>query len=832
MKQLREMAIVSDDSFVRDVTDGRVEDALRFGGKASGLAKMARAGVPIPPAFVVGVEGFHQFRANGGKIGQVLLSQVHDAVRHLESQSGRLFAGVDRPLLVSVRSGAPVSMPGMMDTVLNLGLTSASAFTLANGRGGSNFALDTWLRFWRMFGDIVLGVDPAELMKAAKTAESVARRDLTRSAFDDLERSILDHIESEGESASADPLRQLEQAIEAVFRSWDSARARAYRKHHEISGDLGTAVTIQAMVFGNADENSGSGVAFTRNPNDGSKALYGEYLIGRQGEDLVSGTHTPIDLSDSKALDPGLRQAFEKHSRTLEALYGDAVDIEFTVEAGRLYFLQVRPAKRTAAAAIRIAEDLVEEGAIDRDAALERITGEQIRKVSRPAFDDEDLARATLVTQGLGSSPGHACGAAVLDADRAADRALSGENVILLRPTTSPQDIRGMLAAAGIITARGGALSHAAVVSRALDRPCIVGCDAIDIDLKHRTFAIGGKTYPEGAQISMDGSTGKVFAGALKLKAAGAGLPSLKRILKWADERSGASVWIVPKSSDELVESIGAGAPNGSLVSVTDLIIADGNIGRFVELTAAAGRANPRSSISDDIRSIVRDACALAISSTSGSPVWFRLPRVSSDRARRLIENWQELPPGFFLPLGSMTYLQAMLAGISAALERAPHEEVGVLIGGISSASEFAAFQRQAERVGLSAGAVIQNVMALDDILQFVDARAPIWVDVADIVRTIYGFPIEVQQSLDVLDQYAKEKLIRANPFRNLPPYATNLLTGAASAAGKGASLGIEGSGVPHELLAKLYRTGFRRFSVPVGRRDELRFVLGRSLKE
>ncbi len=834
MKQLREMAIVRDDSFVRDVTDGRVEDALRFGGKASGLAKMARAGIPIPPAFVVGVEGFHQFRSNGGKIGQLLLSQIHDAVRNLERQSGRLFADIDRPLLVSVRSGAPVSMPGMMDTVLNLGLTSASAFKLAGGPGGSNFALDTWLRFWRMFSDIVLGIDPAELMQAVKAAESVARKDLTRSAFDNLERSVLDHIESEGEFASADPFRQLEQTIEAVFRSWDSARAKAYRKHHGISDDLGTAVTIQAMVFGNADENSGSGVAFTRNPNDGSRALYGEYLIGRQGEDLVSGTHTPIDLSDSKALDPGLRQAFEKHSQTLETLSADAVDIEFTVEAGRLYFLQVRPAKRTAVAAIKIAQDLVEEGVIDRESALARVTPEQVRKVSRPAFDDEDLARATLMTQGLGSSPGHACGAAVLDADRAADRALAGEDVILLRPTTSPQDIRGMLAANGIITARGGALSHAAVVSRALDRPCIVGCDAIDIDLKRNTFSIAGKTYFEGAQISMDGSTGRVFAGAIKLKAAGAGLPSLRHILEWADEKSGASVWISPKSRDELIDAIGAGALSGSIVSLTDLIIANGSIGRFVELTAAAGRASAADSVSEEIRSIVCDACSAAISGASESSVWFRLPRVSSDRARLLIANWQELPPGFFLPLGSMTYLRALLAGIFAAsISAAPDKamQTGVLIAGISAASEFAAFQREAQQLGLGAGAMIQNVVALDDMLQFVDSGAPIWVDVGYLVRAAYGYPIEVQQSLDVLDQYVKEGLISANPFRHLPKYLTKLMA-AAPIRERNASLGIEGSAVPNELLVELHRMGFRRFSVPVGRRDELRFVLGRSHKE
>ncbi|MGY2850713.1 pyruvate,orthophosphate dikinase [Bradyrhizobium sp. USDA 4509] len=813
------------DSFVRDVTAGDVEDAMRFGGKASGLAKMARAGIPIPPAFVIGVEGFHQFRANGGKIGQQLLTQAHEAIRGLETQTDRLFGDKNRPLLISVRSGAPVSMPGMMDTVLNLGLTSASAFKLASGPGGSDFALDTWLRFWRMFSDIVLGLDPAELMKAVKAPEAAARKDLNQASFDSLERSILDHIEAEGESVSSDPLRQLEQAIEAVFRSWDSARAKAYRKHHEISHDLGTAVTIQAMVFGNADDNSGSGVAFTRNPNDGRKALYGEYLVGRQGEDLVSGTHTPIDLSDSKALDPALREAFERHSKTLEALYVDAVDIEFTVEARKLYFLQVRPAKRTAAAAIKIAEDLVEEGAIDRDTALSRVTPDQVRKVSRPAFDDEDLARATLVAQGLGSSPGHACGAAVLDADRAADRALAGENVILLRPTTSPQDIRGMLAANGIITARGGALSHAAVVSRALDRPCIVGCDAIDVDLNRKTFTIAGKTYPEGTQISMDGSTGKVFAGALKLKAAGAGLPSLKNLLHWADERSRATVWTSPKSSEELTESVNAGVRAGNLVSITDLIIANGSVAKFVELTAAAGRTDSLRGVADGIRSIVHDACSSALAGASDIPLWLRLPRVSSDRARRLIDNWEELPAGFFLPLGSSSYLQAIMDGISAA---ANGKEVGVLIGGISCAAELGAFQQKAKRTGLSAGAVINNVMALDNVLHFVESGAPIWIDVADIVRTVCGFPIEVQQSLDVLDQYAKEELIPANPFRKLPVYVTDLLVAAASAADQGAPLGVEGSGMPGEMLAKLHQMGFRRFVVPVGRRDELRFVLGR----
>jgi pyruvate, orthophosphate dikinase len=297
------MAVGVTSRFVREITESEVEDSHRFGGKASGLAKMAAAGLPIPPAFVIGIDGFHHFRSNGKRIGHELLTEILRSMQRLAELSGRPFAGGDRPLLISVRSGAPISMPGMMDTILNLGLRSKSAFRLARGLGNPDFALDTWLRFWRMFADIVLGLDANDLAGSIKKAEARAREEFSQQAFDELEHAILTHMESNGEKASADPYIQLEQTIEAVFRSWDSPRAKAYRKHHGISDDLGTAVTIQAMVFGNADERSGSGVAFTRNPNDGSKALYGEYLIGRQGEDLVSGTYTPIDLADPTALD-------------------------------------------------------------------------------------------------------------------------------------------------------------------------------------------------------------------------------------------------------------------------------------------------------------------------------------------------------------------------------------------------------------------------------------------------------------------------------------------------------------------------------------------------
>ena len=819
--------------WVREITESEVEDPRHFGGKASGLATMATAGIPIPPAFVIGIGGFHHFRSNGNRIGRELLAEILESLQRLAKRSGRPFAGGDRPLLISVRSGAPISMPGMMDTILNLGLKSRSAFRLAHGQGTPDFALDTWLRFWRMFTDIVLGLDATDLAESIKRAEARARAEFSQQAFDDLEHAILAHIESHGERASADPYIQLEQTIEAVFRSWDSARAKAYRKHHNISDDLGTAVTVQAMVFGNADERSGSGVAFTRNPNDGDKALYGEYLIGRQGEDLVSGTHTPIDLADSKALDKDLRDALIKHGSTLEALYSDAVDIEFTVEAGRLYLLQVRPAKRTATAAIKIAEDLVAENLITPKAALARISVEQVKKVSRPAFDEAEFAAARLLTQGLGSSPGQSHGTAILDADRAAEKAATGEAVILLRPTTSPQDIRGMLSANGIVTAKGGALSHAAVVSRALDRPCIVGCGGIDIDLDKRTFAIGGKTYKEGDQISIDGTTGKIFAGTIKLQAGGGSVPSLARILDWADAASGAVVWTAARSAEE-VEQL-TGAPGIGIVGLTDLMIAQGVIDRFAELTAAMGAPRPTAGTSAAISAIVEQACGPVLAAADQTQVHIRLPRVSSDRARRLIENWQELPPSFFLPLGSPSYLQAILVGISAAAGKASHDNVTALIGGIADAREFEAFRAEIERAGrLKAGATLQNAVALDAIPELSQSGGSLWIDVAEIVRTIHGFPVEVQQSLEALDMYAESGRVAINPFRQLAGFLSSRLKGMLSGAGAdvSATIGVDGAGCSPELLCELYHLGFRRFAVPAARRDETRFLLGRQQKE
>ncbi len=816
---------------VADVGEIDVANVAGYGGKAAGLGRMAAAGIPIPPAFVISTEGFHLFRANGGGIGPDIMDQARSAIGRLETTAGKRFAGNGTPLLVSVRSGAAISMPGMMDTILNLGLTADSAHGLAVSTGRPEFVVDTWIRFWRMFSDTVLGLDPDDLVDTLGETATRAQKEVSRAAFRELEDRVIAHIGSCGEEVSRNPIDQLQQTIEAIFRSWESPRAKAYREHHGISDDLGTAVTVQAMVFGNADENSGSGVAFTRNPNDGTNALYGEYLVGRQGEDLVAGTHTPIDLSQPESGSAQMRGELERHGRVLERLYGDAVDIEFTVESGTLYLLQVRAAKRTAAAAVRIAEDLVDEGLIGEAEAVRRVSVQQVRKLLKPEFDRRELEEARCLSKGLGSSPGQAAGRAVLDSDRAAELAGTGEDVILVRPTTSPQDIRGMLSSNGIITATGGSLSHAAVVSRALDKPCIVGCENVDIDPDGRVFAINGEIFDEGAEISIDGTTGEVFESRLSLKTASGSGSSLDRIFQWADDLSGAEIWAAPKTEDELVQCLGGGPPGIGVIGLTDLIISNGTIEEFADLILEFSKENQDPAKVSRISEITCQACAGAFAAALGKPVHIRLPQINSERARGILEYWAELPNSLFLPLGSPGYNQALITGISDAARGAGHRDVSVLVGGIVDMAELVSISAIAESAGnIRTGAVIQNLPALIAAKDWRGARYPVWIDINEIIRTAYGFPAEIKQSPSTLDEYEQAGNIARNPYRQ--PFALvgdsleQLLVRAET--DDHLEIGVNfTSEILQDMLDGLYRIGFRRFSMLPSRRDENRVSLG-----
>src|SRR5579872_556977 len=524
-----------------------------LGGKGAGVAEMTRAGLPVPPGFTITTAACNAYYAGGEEFPDGLWGQVLDAMKDVEGKTGRGFGVPTNPLLVSVRSGAKFSMPGMMDTVLNLGLNDETTEALARQTDNPRFAQDAYRRFIQMFGKIVLDIDPAlfehklDAMKQETGAASDA--DLTVEALGRLVDQFKAIIrEQAGQDFPTDAYDQLRAAIGAVFRSWNGERAIAYREAERIPHNLGTAVNVQTMVFGNMGNDSGTGVAFTRNPSTGEERLFGEYLLNAQGEDVVAGIRTPQPIAALDRDMPDVYRQFEDIARRMERHYRDMQDLEFTIERGKLYMLQTRNGKRTAAAAVKIAMDMVNEGMISREEAVMRIDPKHVVQLLLPRFDDEARQKAIdsgqLLAKGLNASPGAAVGKAVFDADRAAEQGGEGEAVVLVRPETSPDDVHGMIAAKGILTARGGATSHAAVVARGMGKPCVAGCETLRIDLAARTMTVDGKTIAEGDTISIDGGTGEVFEGEIKSIAPKfSEEKELAQILGWADSLRRLQVW-------------------------------------------------------------------------------------------------------------------------------------------------------------------------------------------------------------------------------------------------------------------------------------------------
>ena len=822
------------ETFVHPVDAIDAEDAARFGGKATGLARMVAAGIPVPPAFVVGTDGYRAYR-DIGRLPEAIAAQVRQAMRGLEAATGRRF-GVPGalPLLVSVRSGAKVSMPGMMDTVLNLGITAAGALAMARETGNVAFAVDTWVRFWRMFCDIVLDVDGEAVTDELAALIADAKAAPTPATFEALEAAVVSGLAKAGvDDVQADPDWQLQRAIAAVFESWDSRRAKAYRAHHRIPDDLGTAVTVQAMVFGNLDARSGSGVAFTRNPNTGDPVLYGEFLLGRQGEDLVSGSATPVPLDQPDGLGERHRRELLAHGQQLERIYRDAVDIEFTVEGEQLYFLQVRSAKRTAQAAVRIAADLVDEGIVGEPAALAKVSVDQLKRLLRPTFEPAPLAAARVLVEGIGASPGHSYGIAVLDADRAAAVAASGERVILLRPTTSPQDIRGMLASQAIVTARGGALSHAAVVSRALDVPCVVGCEALEIDLERRTFrAASGETLQEGAPLSVDGATGRVYSGILPLESAAHAEGHIDRLLGWADGASAARFWISGVCGGDARSALRHRPGGFGVVALSDLMIAAGTLDELIAAVNDLSQQPDRKDTHDRITRLTYEASRQLMLESPGVPIDLRLPNLGSPRAQRLIGAWASLAPRLFLPLGLKGLYVSILRGIAAAAKEAGHTQVTPLVAAVTSSEEFAAFRSAATALGLRhSGAVLQSPAGVTEAATMAAQGATLWVDVREILRTFYGYPSALSFGDDVFEGYIADGYLSQNPrtrlSRRLQALLQDMLAQVAQAA-PGVRVGVEcGEGTAVSLIEDLYRAGFRVFSVPSAACAGARLALG-----
>jgi pyruvate,orthophosphate dikinase len=823
-------------AFVHPIAQIDAADVARFGGKATGLARMAAAGIRVPPAFVIGTDGYRAFRAAGGALPDALVVQVRVAMQQLEAATGRRFGAADdaAPLLVSVRSGAQVSMPGMMDTVLNLGIGAHGAQKLARETGNAGFALDTWLRFWRMFSDIVLGLDAEALVAELASEIETARAQATLPAFERLEKAILQTVaaQCDGE-VQADPQWQLLRAIGAVFESWESRRARAYRSHHGISDALGTSVTVQAMVFGNLDARSGSGVAFTRNPNSGERTLYGEFLLGRQGEDLVSGSATPQPIDAPEGLSEAHRRELQQQGARLERLYRDAVDIEFTVEGEHLYFLQVRPAKRTAQAAVRIAAELVDEGIVPRAQALQKVSVEQLKRLLRPAFEPSAQASAQVLAQGIGASPGHAYGAAMLDADRAAAVASGGEPVILVRPTTSPQDIRGMLSAKAIVTGRGGALSHAAVVSRALDIPCVVGCETLEIDVERRRFAAGGKVFDEGTPLSVDGTTGKVYSGVLPLQSSTGVVDEIDRLLRWCDEVAGIAYWAGGLTGIDAGTALRQGPRGLGVVALTDLFIAADTLGELIDAINDLSQQPDRTDTQERLRLLAYEACRHLFIEAPGVPIDLRLPNLGSPRAQRMISTWAGLAPRLFLPLGLKGLYEPLLHGVADAARDTGHEAVTPLVAGITGADELSAFRKAAAAMGIQrVGAFLQSPAALGQGGRIAQTGHAVWVDIREIIRTFNGYPSALSFGDDVFEAYVADGYLKHNPRTQLGAplkrMLEQLVDAVAASSQSSARLGVDcGSGAAVSLVEDLYSAGFRTFSIPSPAGPSLRLAIG-----
>ena len=522
--------------------EGNMSMRNLLGGKGANLAEMTEIGLPVPQGFTITTEACTQYYEDGRKINDEIMAQAMEGVAWMEKENGKKFGDLKNPLLVSVRSGARASMPGMMDTILNLGLNDEVVAAMIAGNPDpkfERFVYDSYRRFIQMFSDVVMEV-PKSLFERVIDEIKEDRKvhfdtELTAEDLKEVIRRFKEiYKEKMGEEFPQEPRVQLMEAVKAVFRSWDNERAIVYRRMNDIPGDWGTAVNVQSMVFGNMGNTSGTGVAFTRNPSTGAKGIYGEYLINAQGEDVVAGIRTPQPITRLEEDLPECYEEFLKIANRLEEHYRDMQDMEFTIEDGKLYFLQTRNGKRTAQAALQIACDLVDEGMITPQEAVSRIEAKSLDQLLHPAFDPDALKKGTVMGQALPASPGAAAGKIYFTAEEAKEAHETGERVILVRLETSPEDIEGMHAAEGILTVRGGMTSHAAVVARGMGTACISGCGDIVIDEKKKQFTLGGKTYFEGDYISLDGSTGKIYDGDIQTQEASIS-GNFGRIMSWAD---------------------------------------------------------------------------------------------------------------------------------------------------------------------------------------------------------------------------------------------------------------------------------------------------------
>jgi pyruvate,orthophosphate dikinase len=629
-----------------------------LGGKGIGLAEMTQMGVPVPAGFTITTDACRAYMSNGKTLPDGVEEEIEWHLRALEKKTGKRFGDMNDPLLVSVRSGAAVSMPGMMDSILNLGLNDEAVVGLARATANERFANDSYRRLIQMYGEVVDGIDGHRFEQALTDLKKSrgASQDVDLSAHDlagliDTYRAV--YLEETDRDFPQDPREQLTRAVRAVFDSWDSPRAQVYRRTYGIPDELGTAVNVVQMVFGNKGDESGTGVAFTRDPSTGKPGLYGEFLANAQGEDVVSGIRTPEPLANMEQKLPAAFQQLIDTMRRLEENYRDMQDIEFTVEDNELYLLQTRSAKRTAAAAVKAAVDMVEEGLISREDAVARIDPAQLDQLLHPMIDP--TAEWEVATKGLNASPGAACGAIVLDADTAEQRGKAGESVILVRWETTPDDIHGLIQAAGILTAHGGMTSHAAVVARGMGKPCVAGCEGLSIDIDARTITVGDRTLSEGDLLTIDGGTGAVIVGEVPLVAPEVN-DDLETILGWGDEHRTLKVRANADTPEDAAKAREFGAEGIGLCRTEHMFMAEERLPVMREMILADSEEGRRKAL-DKLLPMQQGDFEAIFEAMAGLPVTIRLldpplheflpppEQAADERTRRRIRQLQESNP-------------------------------------------------------------------------------------------------------------------------------------------------------------------------------------------
>ncbi|MFC4948089.1 pyruvate, phosphate dikinase [Pseudonocardia sp. GCM10023141] len=805
-----------------------------LGGKGAGLARMTQQGLRVPPGYVIGTPACRTYLREK-EIPSGLAEEVFARLADLEQTTGKAFGGGPVPLLLSVRSGAPVSMPGMMDTILNLGLDRAAAVALAGATGDARFVADLVARFHAMYAETVLDApDPGGAAIDALVA-AVAPDEEPGAVYDRIWAACEVALAADvGDSVPDEPRAQLLGAIEAVFRSWNTRRARTYRDHQGIPHDLGTAVVVQSMVFGNLSADSGSGVVFTRDPVTGEPGLYGEYLAHSQGEDVVAGTRTPDPVA--VALAPAVLDELRATCADLERSHGDVLDIEFTVERSALYFLQVRSAKRTPEAAVRIAADFVAAGALTPAAALARVTAEQIRQVQRPGFDASEVEQARagdrLLTTGIGACPGQVSGKLVLDPDRAKAAADVGEPVVLARPVTSPADLHGMIAAQGIITATGGSTSHAAVVARALGTACVVGASEIVVDEAARTLTVRGRTLHEGADVALDGASGELFTGRFATSTPAAATGALAALLGIAAARSGCSVLARVTLVGDVATAVAAGV-DGFVTAVDDVLAATGHLDGLVQNLLDSG--DGAASDFQQIAALVAAEFTPLLAAAGDAEIGVRAIDLVADEARELLQQTAVTTrhPALAVPLGRPALVAAQLRGLAQAVaDSGGRARVHLAVRHVSDAAEASELRKLSAEAGgtVGVGTYLTSPRGALGAAGIAATSDVVWVEVRALQAAVFGLPARQLLTAEPLDGYLRRGMLSCDPRTTIDPSVHDLLTAVARAQRPGCEVGMRLSGsVSQDAAAQLYELGFRRFAVDLAETRPLVLALGKA---